>query len=44
MNYLTQLSIDFVNQRNYLYKLFGVYQTIPEGIRDIDENLWSQVE
>lgn len=44
MNYWTQLSIEFANQRNYLDKLFSVYPTIPEGIRDIDKNLWGQVE
>ena len=44
MNYWTQLSIDFANQRNYLDELFSVYPTIPEGIRDIDGELWEQVE
>jgi len=44
MNYWTQLSIEFANQRNYLDELFSVYPTIPEGIRDIDEELWKQVE
>jgi hypothetical protein len=44
MNYWTQLSIDFANQRNYLDELFSVYPTIPEDIRDIDEDLWSQVK
>lgn len=43
MNYWTQLSIDFANQRNYLDELFHVYPTIPEGIRDLDEKLWSKV-
>ncbi|WP_369178735.1 restriction endonuclease [Candidatus Thiodubiliella endoseptemdiera] len=44
MNHWTKLSIEFANQRNYLDELFRVYPTIPEGIRDIDENLWQQVE
>lgn len=44
MNYWTQLSIDFANQRNYLDELFRVYPTIPEGIRDINKDLWLQVE
>lgn len=44
MNPWTQLSIDFAAQRNYLDELFTVYPTIPEGIRAINENLWSQVE
>lgn len=44
MNRWMQLSIEFANQRNYLDELFSVYPTIPEGIRDIDEDLWEQVE
>ena len=44
MNYWTQLSIDFANQRNYLDELFSVYPTIPEGIRTINETLWAEVE
>ena len=44
MNFWTQLSIEFANQRNYLDELFSVYPTIPEGIRDIDGDLWEQVE
>lgn len=44
MNDWTQISIEFANQRNYLDELFGVYPTIPEGIRDIDGDLWEQVE
>jgi len=44
MNYWTQLSIEFANQRNYLDELFSVYPTIPEGIRDIDNELWERVE
>jgi hypothetical protein len=44
MNYWTQLSITFANQRNYLDELFSVYPTIPEGIRNIDETLWKKVE
>lgn len=44
MNYWTQLSIDYANQRNYLDDLFSVYPTIPNGIRDLDEDLWKKVE
>jgi len=44
MNYWTKLSIDYANQRNYLDELFKVYPIIPEGIRDIDEEMWSSVE
>lgn len=44
MNIWTKHSIDFANQRNYLDELFKVYPTIPEGLRDIDQNKWSKVE
>jgi len=44
MNYWTQLSVDFANQRNYLDELFRVYPTIPEGIREISESIWTEVE
>ncbi len=44
MNYWTQLSIDFASQRNYLDELFSVYPLSPEGMRDIDEEAWAQVE
>ncbi len=44
MNYWTELSIEFANQRNYLDELFKVYPTIPEGIREINNTIWKQVE
>ena len=44
MNYWTQLSIEYANQRSYLDDLFQVYPTIPEGIRDIDSELWRNIE
>ncbi|HQB61617.1 MAG TPA: restriction endonuclease, partial [Spirochaetota bacterium] len=44
MNYWTKLSIDFANQRNYLDELFQIYPTIPEGIRDIDKEIWNKIE
>jgi hypothetical protein len=44
MNYFTQLSIDYASQKSYLDDLFQVYPTIPEGIREIDKNLFSKVE
>lgn len=44
MNYWTQLSSEFANQRNYLDELFRVYPTIPDGIRDINMELWNRVE
>jgi hypothetical protein len=44
MNYWTKLSIDYASQKSYLDDLFQVYPTIPEGIRDIDKNLWGNIE
>lgn len=44
MNYWTELSIEYANQRSYLDDLFQVYPTIPEGIRSIDNELWQKVE
>lgn len=44
MNQWTQLSIDYANQKSYLDDLFQVYPTIPEGIRDIDKNIWDSIE
>ncbi len=44
MNYWTELSLDFANQRNYLDELFKIYPTIPEGIRDINEHVWEKIE
>jgi hypothetical protein len=44
MNHWTKLSIEYANQRSYLDDLFQVYPTIPEGIRDLDGELWKRVE
>ena len=44
MNYWTKLSIEYANQRSYLDDLFQVYPTIPEGIRDINQEIWTDVE
>ncbi len=44
MNNWTKLSIEYANQRSYLDDLFKVYPTIPEGIREIDESIWRNVE
>ncbi len=44
MNYWTELSIEYANQRSYLDDLFQVYPTIPEGIRDIDKLQWKKIE
>ncbi len=44
MNKWTKLSIEYANQRSYLDDLFQVYPTIPEGIREIDDTIWNNVE
>ena len=44
MNYWTQLSIEYANQRNYLDDLFSVYPTIPNGIRELNQDLWKEIE
>lgn len=44
LNSWTQLSIEYANQRSYLDDLFQVYPTIPEGIRELDKELWKSVE
>ena len=44
MNPWTALSIEYANQKSYLDDLFHVYPTIPDGIREIDETVWSKVE
>ncbi len=44
MNYFTELSIELANQRDYLDQLFKVYPLTPDSIRDIDENIWTQIE
>lgn len=44
MNHWLKLSIEYANQRSYLDDLFRVYPTIPEGIREIDNLLWKNVE
>lgn len=44
MNHWTRLSIEYAAQRNYLDDLFQVYPTNPEGLRDVDEELWKEIE
>ena len=44
MNNWTKLSIEYANQRSYLDDLFQVYPTIPDGIRDINNSKWEEVE
>jgi len=44
MNKWTQLSIEYANQRSYLDDLFQVYPTIPDGMRQINTEIWNSVE
>lgn len=44
MNYWTELSIEYANQRNYLDDLFRVYPIIPDGIREISSDCWDAIE
>lgn len=44
MNKWTNLSIEYANQMSYLDDLFQVYPTIPEGIREINKFVWTEVE
>ena len=44
MNKWIELSIEYANQRSYLDDLFHVYPTIPDGIRNINEVYWNEVE
>ncbi|MDR2763322.1 MAG: hypothetical protein LBB88_12020 [Planctomycetaceae bacterium] len=44
MNKWTELSIEYANQRSYLDDLFTVYPTIPDGIREINNVVWEDVE
>lgn len=44
MNYWTELSIEYANQKSYLDDLFQVYPTIPEGVREINQQRWTNIE
>jgi hypothetical protein len=44
MNPWTALSIEYANQKSYLDDLFQVYPTLPDGIREINTEIWSKVE
>lgn len=39
-----ELSIEYASQRSYLDDLFHVYPTIPDGIRELNGELWKGVE
>ncbi len=38
------MSIEYAGQRSYLDDLFHIYPTMPEGVRDIDDGTWKEVE
>lgn len=44
MNYWTDLSIQFANQKNYLDELFTVYPLAPDTIREVNQTVWGNVE
>lgn len=44
MNYWTDLSIQYASQKSYLDDLFQVYPTIPEGIREVNQQRWRNIE
>ncbi len=44
MNHWIKLSTAYANQRSYLDDLFKVYPTIPDGIRDLNMDIWREVE
>lgn len=43
MNYWTELSVAFANQRNYLDSLFKVYPMSPNIRREIDASKWERI-
>lgn len=44
MNPSLEQSIEYANQRSCLDDLFRVYPTIPEGLRELNVELWNNVE
>lgn len=44
MNYWTELSVNFANQRDYLDSLFRVYPMSPNVRRTINEEQWNLIE
>lgn len=44
LNYWTQRSFEYANQRSYLDDLYRVYPINQEGLREIDPAIWNQVE
>ncbi len=44
MNYWTEMSVEFANQKNYLDSLFKVYPMSPNLRREIDNNKWNKIQ
>ena len=44
MNKYLTYSLEYAAQRSYLDDLFRVYPTIPNGLRDVDPEVWNRVE
>ena len=44
MNYWTEFSIEYANQKSYLDDLFHVYPTILYEIREINTERWANIE
>lgn len=44
VNYWTELSINYANQKSYLDDLYKVYPTIPNEIRNVNYEAWNKVE
>lgn len=43
MNYWTELSMEYANQRSYLDDLLHIYEMIPGETRIINENIWDNI-
>jgi len=44
MNYLTKLSIEFANQKNYLDELYKVYPIVSNLKRKLANEIWNNIE
>jgi len=44
MNFFLEQSLAYAQQRSYLDDLYHVYPTINNNIRDIDAEIWNEVE
>lgn len=44
MNYWTQLSVDYAQQRNYLDELYKVYPIVPNIRRTLSNELWDSIK